>query len=137
MSRFLLLRPSFTKKQTLKKFMDFFSTIQKYAPSVINALYYNLGLCDYVLFLQIQSLFLKKLSSAFSLLPSEEWDDMPGTTNLVESINCQSIRQNTKSVSLNLLDTSTWKTRGRRLHGYTCIRKCSTPWITRKFLKHF
>ena len=39
MSRFLLLRPSFTKKETFKKFTEFFLTIRKYAPNVFNALY--------------------------------------------------------------------------------------------------
>ena len=46
---------------------------------------------------------LKKLSKAYSLLPPEEWEDLPGTTNPVESINRQSIPQNVKSVSLKPL----------------------------------
>jgi len=46
---------------------------------------------------------LRKLSSAFSSLSSEEWDDLPGTTNPVESINRQSVPQNTKSISLKPL----------------------------------
>lgn len=46
---------------------------------------------------------LKKLSQAYSLLPPEEWEDLPGTTNPVESINRQSIPQNVKSVSLKPL----------------------------------
>lgn len=45
----------------------------------------------------------KKLSSAFSSLSFEDWDDLPGTTNPVESINRQSIPQNAKSVSLKPL----------------------------------
>jgi len=46
---------------------------------------------------------LKKLSKAYSLLPSEEWEDLPGTNNPVESINRQSVLQNVKSVSLKPL----------------------------------
>jgi len=46
---------------------------------------------------------LKKLSKAYSSLTAEEWDDLPGTTNPVESINCQSIPQNVRSVSLKPL----------------------------------
>ena len=46
---------------------------------------------------------LKKLSKAYSLLNSDEWDDLPATTNPVESINRQSVPQNVKSVSLKPL----------------------------------
>ena len=46
---------------------------------------------------------LKKLSSAFSSLSFEDWDDLPATTNPVESSNRQSIPQNAKSVSLKPL----------------------------------
>ena len=46
---------------------------------------------------------LKKLSKAFSGLTVEEWDDLPGTNNPVESINSQSIPPNIKSVSLKPL----------------------------------
>jgi len=52
-SRFLLFCPSFTK-ETSKKFTDFFPKICKYAPMLYTA---NVGLCDYALFLQIQSHF--------------------------------------------------------------------------------
>ena len=38
-SRFLLLRPSFTKKQAFRKFTEFFSTMCIYAPNVFNVLY--------------------------------------------------------------------------------------------------
>ena len=46
---------------------------------------------------------LKKLSKAFSFLTEEDWDDLPGTNNPVESINSQSVPSNTKSVSLRPL----------------------------------
>jgi len=46
---------------------------------------------------------LRKLSKAYSTLANEEWDDLPGTTNPVESINRQSIPENMKSVSLKPL----------------------------------
>ena len=46
---------------------------------------------------------LKKLSKAYSLLPSEDGEDLPGTNNPVESINRQSVPQNVKSVSLKPL----------------------------------
>jgi len=46
---------------------------------------------------------LKKLTKAYSSLTAEEWDDLPGTTNPVESINRQSIPQNVQSVSLKPL----------------------------------
>jgi len=46
---------------------------------------------------------LKKLSKAFSSLTEEDWDDLPGNNNPVESINSQSIPVNTKSVSLKPL----------------------------------
>ena len=52
MSRFVLLHPFFTKKETFKKFMDFF---QKYTNmhTMYSMLY--IGLCDYVLSSQIWS----------------------------------------------------------------------------------
>ena len=37
-----------------------------------------------------------------SSITSEEWEDKPGTTNPVESIKCQSITQNVKSISLRV-----------------------------------
>ena len=43
---------------------------------------------------------LKRLSSAFSSLSSDDWDDHLGATNPVESNNQQSIPQNAKSISL-------------------------------------
>jgi len=46
---------------------------------------------------------LKKLSKAFSSLTEDEWDELPGTNNPVESINSQSIPHNTKSISLKPL----------------------------------
>ena len=46
---------------------------------------------------------MKKLSIAYSSLSSDEWFDLPSTTNPVESINRQSIPQNQKSVSLKPL----------------------------------
>ena len=46
---------------------------------------------------------LKKLSKAFSELDQEDWDDLPGTNNPIESINKQSIPPNSKSVSLKPL----------------------------------
>ena len=46
---------------------------------------------------------LRKLSKAFSELDKEDWDDLPGTNNPVESINKQSIPPNSKSVSLKPL----------------------------------
>ena len=46
---------------------------------------------------------LKKLSIAYSSLSSDEWFDLPSTTNPVESINRQSIPQNQKAVSLKPL----------------------------------
>jgi len=46
---------------------------------------------------------LRKLSKAYSSLTNEEWDDLPGTTNPVESINRQSIPENMKAVSLKPL----------------------------------
>jgi len=54
MSRFLLLRHSFTKKETLKKFPEFFqyTNIHPMYSMLYTA---NLGLCDYVLFSQIWS----------------------------------------------------------------------------------
>jgi len=38
MSRFLLLSPSFTKKEMFKKFTEFFQQLCKYAPNILNAL---------------------------------------------------------------------------------------------------
>jgi len=46
---------------------------------------------------------LKKLSSAYSSLSSEEWFVLPSTTNPVVSINRQSVPQNHKTVSLKPL----------------------------------
>ena len=46
---------------------------------------------------------LKKLSKAYSSLSAEEWEDLPGTTNPVESINRQSVPENQKLVSLKPL----------------------------------
>ena len=46
---------------------------------------------------------LKKLSKAYTALPEDDWDDLPGTTNPVESINRQSIPPNMKLVSLKPL----------------------------------
>jgi len=46
---------------------------------------------------------LKKLCKAYSSLTSDEWDDLPATTNAVESINWQSIPANVKAVSLKPL----------------------------------
>ena len=43
---------------------------------------------------------LKKLSKAYTTLTVAEWDDLPATTNPVESINRQSIPSNVKQVSL-------------------------------------
>ena len=41
---------------------------------------------------------LRKLYKAYSSLEDDEWDDLPGTTNLVESINRQNVPGNTKAV---------------------------------------
>ena len=46
---------------------------------------------------------LKKLSKAYSAITNDEWDDLPSTTNPVESINRQSTPENVKSVSLKPL----------------------------------
>ena len=46
---------------------------------------------------------LRKLCKAFSDLEDNDWDDLPGTTNPVESINCQSVPENGKSISLKAL----------------------------------
>ena len=43
------------------------------------------------------------LSKAFSSINDDEWDDLPGTNNPVESINRQSTPDNLKSVSLKPL----------------------------------
>ena len=46
---------------------------------------------------------LKKLCKAYSALDSDDWDELPGTNNPVESINRQSTPENVKSVSLRPL----------------------------------
>ena len=46
---------------------------------------------------------MRKLCKAYSSLTSDEWDDLPATTNAVESINRQSIPANVKAVSLKPL----------------------------------
>ena len=46
---------------------------------------------------------LRKLSKAYGSLTSEQWEDLPATTNPVESINWQSIPENMKAVSLKPL----------------------------------
>ena len=46
---------------------------------------------------------MKKLSKAYSSLSVEDWEDLLGTTNPVESINRQSIPENQKLVSLKPL----------------------------------
>ena len=46
---------------------------------------------------------LKKLNVAYSSLSTDDWFDLPSTTNPVESINRQSVPQNQKSVSLKPL----------------------------------
>ena len=46
---------------------------------------------------------LQKLSKAYSSLSAEGWEDLPGTTNPVESINRQSVPENQKLVSLKPL----------------------------------
>ena len=46
---------------------------------------------------------LRKLCKAFSDLEENDWDDLPGMTNPVESINLQSVPENVKSVSLRPL----------------------------------
>ena len=46
---------------------------------------------------------LRKLCKAYSSLVDDEWDDLPGTTNPVESINRQSVPGNAKAVSLKPL----------------------------------
>ena len=46
---------------------------------------------------------LKKLRKAYSALDSDDWDELPGTNNPVESINQQSTPNNVKSVSLKSL----------------------------------
>jgi len=46
---------------------------------------------------------LQKLSKAFSSIDADEWDELPGTNNPVESINRQSTPDNLKSVSLRPL----------------------------------
>ena len=46
---------------------------------------------------------LKKLCRAYSLIDEDDWDELPGTNNPVESINRQSTPTNVKSVSLKPL----------------------------------
>jgi len=46
---------------------------------------------------------LQKLSKAYSLIDDDDWDELPGTNNPVESINKQSTPSNVKSVSLKPL----------------------------------
>ena len=46
---------------------------------------------------------LRKLCKAYSNLEDDDWDDLPGTTNPVESINRQSVPGNAKTVSLKPL----------------------------------
>ena len=50
-----------------------------------------------------RSQILKKLCKAYSALDSDDWDELPGTNNPVESINRQSTPDNVKSVSLKPL----------------------------------
>lgn len=45
---------------------------------------------------------LWKLCKAFSDM-EDDWNDLPGTNNPVESINCQSVPENIKSISLRSL----------------------------------
>ena len=47
--------------------------------------------------------YRQKLSKAFSIIDDDEWDELPGTNNPVESINRQSTPDNVKSVSLRPL----------------------------------
>ena len=46
---------------------------------------------------------LKKLCRAYSLIDEDDWDELPGTNNPVESINRQGTPTNVKSVSLKPL----------------------------------
>ena len=46
---------------------------------------------------------LKKLCKAYSALDSDDWNELPGTNNPVESINQQSTPDNVKLVSLRPL----------------------------------
>ena len=46
---------------------------------------------------------LRKLCKAYNSLEDDEWDDLPGTTNPVESINQQNVPGNAKAVSLKPL----------------------------------
>jgi len=55
MSRVLLLRTSFTKKETLKKVTESFQQYANMHPMYLMLYTANLGLCDYVLFSQIRS----------------------------------------------------------------------------------
>jgi len=55
MSRFLLLRPSFTKKEMFKKFTKFFQQYANTHPMYSMLHTANLGFCNYFLFSQIRS----------------------------------------------------------------------------------
>lgn len=46
---------------------------------------------------------LNKLSKAFSDIDADDWDELPGSNNPVESINRQSVPENAKLVSLKPL----------------------------------
>lgn len=48
-------------------------------------------------------LSVKKLCKVYSSLDDDEWDNLPDTTNLVESINHQIAPGNAKAVSLKSL----------------------------------
>jgi len=45
----------------------------------------------------------KKLSKAFSDIDTDDWDELPGSNNPVESINRQIVPENAKLVSLKSL----------------------------------
>lgn len=47
---------------------------------------------------------LKKLSKAFSDIDADDWDELPGSNNPVESINRQRVPKNAKLVSLKPLN---------------------------------
>jgi len=79
MSRFLLLRPSFTKKEMFKKFVELF---QQYANihSMYSMLYtVNLGLCDYALFSQIRSQFKNEVG-----INKKYWNKKDGITAIAQ-----------------------------------------------------
>ena len=60
---------------------------------------------------------LQKLSKAYSLIDDDDWDELPGTNNPVESINKQSTPSNVKSVSLKpLLEHFSWKIGDKRCY---------------------